>query len=55
MPWMGFESTIPMFERAKAFHAPDRAVIVIGRQECTDHKNMFFSIQKSTKRVFTVQ
>jgi hypothetical protein len=27
---VGFESTIPVFERAKAFHALDRAATVIG-------------------------
>jgi hypothetical protein len=31
MPWVGFELTIPVFETAKAFHALDRAAIVIGR------------------------
>jgi hypothetical protein len=25
MPWVGFEPTIPVFERAKTFHASDRA------------------------------
>jgi hypothetical protein len=30
MPWMGFETTIPAFERAKTVHALDRAAIVIG-------------------------
>jgi hypothetical protein len=28
MPQVGFEPTIPMFEKAKAFHALDRAVTV---------------------------
>jgi hypothetical protein len=28
MPWVGFESTIPVFERAKTFRALDRAAIV---------------------------
>jgi hypothetical protein len=27
---VGFESTIPVFERAKTVHAVDRAAIVIG-------------------------
>jgi hypothetical protein len=31
MPRVGFEPTIPVFERAKTVHALDRAVIVIGR------------------------
>jgi hypothetical protein len=30
MPWVGFEPTIPEFERAKTVHALDRAAIVIG-------------------------
>jgi hypothetical protein len=30
MPWVGFELTIPVFERAKMVHALDRAATVIG-------------------------
>jgi hypothetical protein len=30
MPWVGFETTIPVFERAKTVHALDRAATVIG-------------------------
>jgi hypothetical protein len=30
MPWVGFELTIPAFERAKTVHALDRAATVIG-------------------------
>jgi hypothetical protein len=30
MPWVGFESTIPAFERAKTVHALDRAATAIG-------------------------
>jgi hypothetical protein len=30
MPQVGFESTIPVFERAKTVHALDRAATVIG-------------------------
>jgi hypothetical protein len=30
MPWVGFEATIPAFERAKTVHALDRAATVIG-------------------------
>jgi hypothetical protein len=33
MPWVGFEPTILVFERAKTFHALDRAAAVIGLQE----------------------
>jgi hypothetical protein len=30
MPWVGFEPTIPVFERAKTVHASDDAATVIG-------------------------
>jgi hypothetical protein len=30
MPWVGFEPTIPVFERAKTFHALDRVATEIG-------------------------
>jgi hypothetical protein len=30
MPWVGFEPTTPVFERAKTVHALDRAATVIG-------------------------
>jgi hypothetical protein len=30
MPWVGFEPTIPAFERAKTVHASDHAATVIG-------------------------
>jgi hypothetical protein len=33
MPLVGFESTIPVSERAKAVHALDRASTVIGTEE----------------------
>jgi hypothetical protein len=32
MPWVGFEPTIPVFQRAKTFHASDRAATVIGQR-----------------------
>jgi hypothetical protein len=32
MPWVGFEPTIPVFERAKKFYALDRAATVIGKK-----------------------
>jgi hypothetical protein len=31
MPLMGFEPTIPVFERSKIFHALDRAATMTGR------------------------
>jgi hypothetical protein len=33
MPRVGFESTIPVFEREKTFHALDRAATVISTSE----------------------
>jgi hypothetical protein len=33
MPQVGFEPTIPAFERAKAVHALDRATTVIGNED----------------------
>jgi hypothetical protein len=30
MPWVGFEPTTPVLERAKTVHALDRAASVIG-------------------------
>jgi hypothetical protein len=30
MPWVGFEPTIPAFERAKTVHVLDRAATVFG-------------------------
>jgi hypothetical protein len=35
MPRVGFEPTIPVFERAKTVHALDRAAIVIGKPNYT--------------------
>jgi hypothetical protein len=36
MPWVGFEPTIPVFERAKTVHALDRAATVIGELHTTN-------------------
>jgi hypothetical protein len=30
VPWVGFEPTIPVFERANTIHASDRAATAIG-------------------------
>jgi hypothetical protein len=38
MPWVGFELTISVFERAETFHALDPATIVIG---CNEDKFSF--------------
>jgi hypothetical protein len=34
MPLAGFEPTVPVFNRAKTFHALDRAVTVTGELTC---------------------
>jgi hypothetical protein len=39
MPWVGFEPTIPVFERAKTFYALDRAATVIGKDIVDTVKN----------------
>jgi hypothetical protein len=36
MPRVGFEPTIPVFERAKTVHALDRAATVIGKERFCD-------------------
>jgi hypothetical protein len=38
MPQVGFEPTIPVFERATTVHALDRATTVIGILVSTKHK-----------------
>jgi hypothetical protein len=38
MPQVGFESTIPAFERAKTIHALDRAATVIGNEDLRLYK-----------------
>jgi hypothetical protein len=40
MPLVGFEPTIPVFERAKTVHVLDRAATVIGIFETRDPSNM---------------
>jgi hypothetical protein len=44
MPQVGFEPTIPMFERAKTVHASDRAATVIGIHEVQNPIKRFLSI-----------
>jgi hypothetical protein len=38
MSWVGFEPTIPVFQRAKTVHALDRAATVIASSHCTMFK-----------------
>jgi hypothetical protein len=47
MPWVGFEPTTPVFQRARTFHAPDRTATVIGLIAYTLHN----LIPTSTKHV----
>jgi hypothetical protein len=37
MPKMGFEPTVPVFERVKTVHASDRAATVIGKVDVQIH------------------
>jgi hypothetical protein len=47
MPSVGFEPTIPMFERAKTVHALDRAVNVIGiKAHNGGKKNSFYNSRR---------
>jgi hypothetical protein len=41
MPRVGFEPTIPMFERAKTVHALDRAFTVIGYFKLMARRTLF--------------
>jgi hypothetical protein len=43
MPRVGFEPTIPAFERAKTVHASDRAATVIGNDVIHFAKNIYIS------------
>jgi hypothetical protein len=38
VPQVGFDSTIPVFERAKAVHALDRAAAVVGTSAVLNYK-----------------
>jgi hypothetical protein len=47
MPWVGFELTIPVFERAKTIHALDRAAhITLRKQFYFQDINVAFSVNK---------
>jgi hypothetical protein len=41
MPLMVFEPTIPVFERAKTFHALDRATTVIGHMLMINNAKLY--------------
>jgi hypothetical protein len=55
MPYVRFEPTIPVFERAKAVHVLDRAATVIGGKETqrvTNYIPLFsFSVRSLTVEV----
>jgi hypothetical protein len=44
LPWVGFEPTIPAFERAKTVHALDRAATVIGAWKMYEYSKMYFNL-----------
>jgi hypothetical protein len=44
--WVGFESTIPAFERAKTVHASDRLATVNCRTLSTDNFHTFWSLKE---------
>jgi hypothetical protein len=59
---VGFEPTIPVFERAKTVHALDRAVTVIGSEVCFSEiivgntlllPEYFFAVQSALQTVIS--
>jgi hypothetical protein len=53
MPQVGFEPTIPVFQRAKTVHALDRAAPLIGPEICTIRKRCFCLIKFSSTTTAT--
>jgi hypothetical protein len=51
MPRVGFELTIPVFERAKKFHALDRAATVIGTLGTTERNSVQFGLHRIRKNL----
>jgi hypothetical protein len=49
MPQAGFESTIPVFSRAKTIHALDRAATVIGPVVLYRYENWCFAFMEKYK------
>jgi hypothetical protein len=49
MPWVGFESTIPVSERSIKFHALDRAATVIGNADNWNQIHQSQRMRKDTK------
>jgi hypothetical protein len=47
---MGFEPTIPVFERAKTVHDLDRAAAVIGSHKASIYKNVDKHEKKEKKK-----
>jgi hypothetical protein len=54
MPLAGFEPTIPVFKRAKTFHALDRAATVIGTERLLASQNGLYSMELKRALVNTV-
>jgi hypothetical protein len=55
MPRVGFEPTIPVFERAKTDHARDRAATVIGTETNYKHFTIYNTNYNNFKKVGIVQ
>jgi hypothetical protein len=45
---VGFEPTIPMFERAKTVHISDRVATVIGRRICYVQKKLLYALNRTS-------
>jgi uncharacterized lipoprotein YbaY len=54
MPLVGFEPTIPVFQRAKTVHALDRAATVIARQT-PGSINITFGLEEIPPRICTLK
>jgi hypothetical protein len=53
MPWVGFELTIPAFEREKTIHALDRAATVIGESLIARTKYAVSCLYKRCEKMTT--
>jgi hypothetical protein len=54
MPRVGFEPTIPVFERTKTVHALDRAATVMGISVNTVQILSYESIKSQTNKMFMI-
>jgi hypothetical protein len=44
MPQVGFEPTIPVFERGKTLNASDRAANLVGGSDVTQDRHLFITV-----------